>query len=279
MPTTVIGCLFPKQLRIALFSLLALSSGLAQTTILLNQNFGGPVSTSHLTPDWHPPFQVLEWQVDARCYFNPSNVDAPNDCRETYRIVPSEGHHSLCFFDFGSTLFFAGYAPEVAYGTQSFITTEELLFTVMMRVTADDLEGFFQDQRPPYSFPLEVRIYGVEAATVGGDIDALETWQRCLDLADRMGGSGVKMAEPPALQASALAPQPLTGPAAYCVDINTASREALMEIIHIDAPRSEAMLQLRRQRPFSSVDDMQRIDGVGPVRLNDIRAQRLACVR
>jgi hypothetical protein len=58
------------------------------------------------------------------------------------------------------------------------------------------------------------------------------------------------------------------------VNINTASREDLKRIIHIDEVRSQEMLQLR---PFNSVDSMTRIKGIGSVRLNDIKAQGLAC--
>jgi DNA uptake protein ComE-like DNA-binding protein len=58
------------------------------------------------------------------------------------------------------------------------------------------------------------------------------------------------------------------------ININSDSRENLKNIIHIDEVRSQEMLQLR---PFSSVDDMTRIKGIGPSRLNDIKAQGLAC--
>jgi DNA uptake protein ComE-like DNA-binding protein len=38
------------------------------------------------------------------------------------------------------------------------------------------------------------------------------------------------------------------------------------------------MIQLRENRPFTSLDDLVRIKGIGPSRLADIKAQGLACV-
>ena len=62
-----------------------------------------------------------------------------------------------------------------------------------------------------------------------------------------------------------------------CVNINTASFEDLQQIIHIGPTRANELISLR---PFSSLNDMGRIDGikVGGVRLNEIKAQGLACV-
>jgi DNA uptake protein ComE-like DNA-binding protein/uncharacterized membrane protein YhaH (DUF805 family) len=62
-----------------------------------------------------------------------------------------------------------------------------------------------------------------------------------------------------------------------CVNINTASFEALQQIQHIGPDRAQQILSLR---PFSSLNDMGRINGiaVGGDRLNEIKAQGLACV-
>ena len=59
------------------------------------------------------------------------------------------------------------------------------------------------------------------------------------------------------------------------VDINSAGFEALQLIIHIGPVRAQEMLEIR---PFSSVDAMDRIDGIGPARLADIKAEGIACV-
>lgn len=75
-----------------------------------------------------------------------------------------------------------------------------------------------------------------------------------------------------ALTLAACAPATTTTPA--CVDVNTAPRERLMDIIHIDQVRSTEMLTLR---PFVSLDDLTRITGIGPDRLADIRAQGIVC--
>lgn len=60
-----------------------------------------------------------------------------------------------------------------------------------------------------------------------------------------------------------------------CIDINTASIEELQNIIHIGPVRAEEIVQLR---PFQSVDDLTRVNGIGPARMKDIIAENKACV-
>ncbi|MDZ4226494.1 MAG: helix-hairpin-helix domain-containing protein, partial [Candidatus Pacearchaeota archaeon] len=71
----------------------------------------------------------------------------------------------------------------------------------------------------------------------------------------------------------------LTNISALCkdgqVDINSASAEELDKIAQIGPARAEQMITLR---PFSSVDDMIRIDGIGENNINLIKSQGLACV-
>ena len=75
------------------------------------------------------------------------------------------------------------------------------------------------------------------------------------------------------------APTPVPPPASGCqpgqVDINSAGFDALQLIIHIGPVRAQEMLEIR---PFSSVDAMDRIDGIGPARLADIKEEGIACV-
>jgi DNA uptake protein ComE-like DNA-binding protein len=59
------------------------------------------------------------------------------------------------------------------------------------------------------------------------------------------------------------------------VNINTAPSTDLTRIIHIGPARAAALESLR---PFVDVDDLVRIDGIGPSRLADIKAEGLACV-
>lgn len=66
-----------------------------------------------------------------------------------------------------------------------------------------------------------------------------------------------------------------TGCAPGQININTASYEELLAIIEIGPVRASEMLELR---PFISVDDMERINGIGPARLSSIKNQGLACV-
>lgn len=66
--------------------------------------------------------------------------------------------------------------------------------------------------------------------------------------------------------------QPVTGD---CIDINKASNEQLQEIIHLGEARATDVIELR---PFESVDDLQKVDGIGPARIDDIKAENKACV-
>ena len=75
-------------------------------------------------------------------------------------------------------------------------------------------------------------------------------------------------------------PAPVPEPApAGCregqVDINSASVGDLQKIKHIGPSRAQQMPGLR---PFSSVDDMLRIKGIGAKRLAEIKEQGIACV-
>jgi DNA uptake protein ComE-like DNA-binding protein len=74
-------------------------------------------------------------------------------------------------------------------------------------------------------------------------------------------------------------PLGLSGQDRACVDINRASVEQLRRIIHIDEVRAREIVTLRRERTFASVDQLNRVRGIGPARIRDIKEQGLACVR
>jgi hypothetical protein len=63
--------------------------------------------------------------------------------------------------------------------------------------------------------------------------------------------------------------------AAGKIDINTAPLEELVKIKHIGEGRAEQLISLR---PFSSLDDLSRINGIGPARVKDIKEEGLAWV-
>jgi len=63
--------------------------------------------------------------------------------------------------------------------------------------------------------------------------------------------------------------------AAEQIDINSAALEDLIKIIHIGEARAKELISLR---PFSSLDDLVRIKGVGSSRVDDIKKQGLAWV-
>jgi DNA uptake protein ComE-like DNA-binding protein len=86
---------------------------------------------------------------------------------------------------------------------------------------------------------------------------------------------------PPAISekpAPAPAPQPekIISCESWQVDINQASKEDLIKIKHIDMVRAEELIRLR---PFKSIDGLTRIDGIASSRLNDIKAEGIACVQ
>ncbi len=59
------------------------------------------------------------------------------------------------------------------------------------------------------------------------------------------------------------------------VDVNSASKEELKLIIHIDDNRADDLIRLR---PYKSLDGLTKINGIGTARLNDIKEQNVACV-
>lgn len=61
-----------------------------------------------------------------------------------------------------------------------------------------------------------------------------------------------------------------------CVDINTATKEQLQQIAHIGPDFADQIIALR---PFSSIDELTKVNGIGQGRLRDIKEQGLACVR
>ena len=60
-----------------------------------------------------------------------------------------------------------------------------------------------------------------------------------------------------------------------CIDINSASKEELQEIIHIGEERVEELIELR---PHNTLNGLKRIYGIGDGRLDDIKEEGLACV-
>jgi DNA uptake protein ComE-like DNA-binding protein len=71
-------------------------------------------------------------------------------------------------------------------------------------------------------------------------------------------------------------PTPETDPTHTArVNINTADFEELKIIIHIDNVRAQEIIE---KRPFNSLDDLSRINGIGPTRLQEIKDEGIAYV-
>ena len=60
------------------------------------------------------------------------------------------------------------------------------------------------------------------------------------------------------------------------IDINTAEKEELTELIYIGEVRADRIIE---SRPFSSLDELTKVNGIGEVILEKIKKQRLACVK
>lgn len=62
------------------------------------------------------------------------------------------------------------------------------------------------------------------------------------------------------------------------ININTASKSELQEIINIGPAYSEQIINLRKEKSFESLDDLERVSGIAENRLKQIKNQGLACV-
>ena len=60
-----------------------------------------------------------------------------------------------------------------------------------------------------------------------------------------------------------------------CINLNTATISEVQAIIHIGPERAAELIDLR---PFNALDDLSRIQGIGPARMADIKEQDLACM-
>lgn len=60
-----------------------------------------------------------------------------------------------------------------------------------------------------------------------------------------------------------------------CVNINTANAVDIQAIIHIGPERAAELIDLR---PYDTLNDLTRIQGIGPARMTDIQDQSLACL-
>ena len=69
--------------------------------------------------------------------------------------------------------------------------------------------------------------------------------------------------------AAAVAGSPVL--AAQRLDVNAATVEQLTELPGIGEAKAQAIVAARAERPFSSVDDLERVKGIGPSLVIELR--------
>jgi len=60
----------------------------------------------------------------------------------------------------------------------------------------------------------------------------------------------------------------------HCVNINEDDESVIQHIIHIGPDRAKMLIDAR---PYLTLDDLSKINGIGPGRIEDIKAQGVAC--
>ncbi len=63
-----------------------------------------------------------------------------------------------------------------------------------------------------------------------------------------------------------------------CIDINSASAASLTGIIQIGEARAAAIKEIRAIEPFTTLDKLEQIRGIGSATVEAMREQGLACV-
>ncbi len=64
-------------------------------------------------------------------------------------------------------------------------------------------------------------------------------------------------------------------PSDNCININQASAEDLQKITNIGPKRAEDVIA---KRPYKKLDELSKVNGIGEVRLQEIKEEGLACV-
>lgn len=129
-------------------------------------------------------------------------------------------------------------------------------------------------------YRLEARdiiIYGTDVhgnivvTTNGSEIDIVTD----KDVTVTAGENNEETSETTTKESSSPNPKEETAQSTRCIDINEASASDLQEIVHIGEQRAKDIIAAR---PFSTINDLQRIDGIGPARIDDITLENKACV-
>lgn len=64
-----------------------------------------------------------------------------------------------------------------------------------------------------------------------------------------------------------------------CVDVNRADYQELQRIRYVNPIRAKTILEMRIGQPFRTLDDLTRVKGISPHRVQEIRREGVACVR
>jgi len=67
------------------------------------------------------------------------------------------------------------------------------------------------------------------------------------------------------------ASMPAVGMAAGRVDLNSATAEQLVELPGVGPAKAQAIIEERGKAPFASLEDLERVKGIGPASIAELR--------
>ena len=221
------------------------------------------LSPTHLTGDLNNDSLVL------RAVYGDVSFLLPGDAeREAEWALLQSGYARR------STILQLGHHGSSSSSTLEFLQTVQPEFTIYSAGRNNDY-GHPHDAVLQNLQTLGIPVYGTDVHGTIRIITDGQTYQVELEH-DAVLTAPTQVPVPPVVEPTPAAPASAgVGCREGQIDVNSASREELDRIMHIGGERAGQILRLR---PFSSVDDLIRVRGIGPVRLSDIKAQGLACV-
>ncbi|UCZ53940.1 MBL fold metallo-hydrolase [Bacillus shivajii] len=216
------------------------------------------VNPSHLTGDFH------EGSVSVRMHYGDTTFLFTGDAeRQTEQKMINDGH------DLSADIFQLGHHGSSTSNTNSFLEAVQPEIAIYS-AGRDNQYGHPHTEVVERINNTGIPLYGTDIhgtiiITTDGTSYDIQTKQSGEVQVNKARTDSNDQADTPSSSSSS----------AKCIDINTASKEQLMEINHIGDARAEALIDLR---PFQSVRGLTRIHGIGDARVSEMKEQGLACV-